>query len=48
MAASSWATLTESDGSVIPVVWRPLDDHAEALSLYPAVPGGWSDRLAAL
>ena len=30
------ATLTESDGSIVPVVWRPLDDAEEALPLYPA------------
>jgi ADP-ribose pyrophosphatase YjhB (NUDIX family) len=48
LPAPSGATLTESDGSVVPVVWRPLDDHAEALPLYPAVPGGWSERLSAL
>lgn len=30
------ATLTESDGSVVPVVWRPFDDSGERLPLYPA------------
>lgn len=45
LPARSGATLTESDGSVVPVVWRPLDDGAETLPLYPAVPGGWSNRL---
>lgn len=30
------ATLTESDGSVVPVVWRPFDDSDESLPLYPA------------
>ena len=30
------ATLTESDGSVVPVVWRPVDDSAEPLPLFPA------------
>lgn len=30
------ATLTESDGTVVPVVWRSFDDDAEALPLYPA------------
>ncbi len=48
LPALEGATLTESDGSVVPVVWRPLDDDAEALPLYPEVPGGWGVRLAAL
>lgn len=30
------ATLTESDGSVVPVVWRPFDDDTEQLPVYPA------------
>lgn len=30
------ATLTESDGSVVPVVWRPFDDQDEPLPLFPA------------
>jgi len=34
--AAEGATLTESDGSVVPVVWRSFDDDAEALPLYPA------------
>jgi ADP-ribose pyrophosphatase YjhB (NUDIX family) len=34
--AAEGATLTESDGSVVPVVWRRFDDDAEALPLYPA------------
>lgn len=29
------ATLTESDGSVVPVVWRPLADDDEQLPVYP-------------
>ncbi|MEO7130258.1 MAG: NUDIX domain-containing protein [Dermatophilaceae bacterium] len=32
----SGATLTESDGSVVPVVWRPFDDRDEPLPLFPA------------
>ncbi|WP_144782013.1 NUDIX domain-containing protein [Microbacterium sp. BH-3-3-3] len=28
-------TLTESDGSVVPVVWRPLDAREESAPLYP-------------
>lgn len=34
--AATDATLTESDGSVVPVVWRPLDDGDEPLPVYPA------------
>ena len=29
-------SLTESDGAVVPVVWRSFDDAAEVLPLYPA------------
>ncbi|GAA2054901.1 hypothetical protein GCM10009820_14400 [Leifsonia soli] len=28
-------TLTESDGSVVPVVWRPVDDVDVKVPLYP-------------
>ncbi|MFE6733619.1 NUDIX domain-containing protein [Microbacterium sp. NPDC057650] len=34
-------TLTESDGSVAPVVWRPLDDAELAVPLYPAAASEW-------
>ena len=34
--AATGATLTESDGSVVPVVWRPFDDGAEPVPVYPA------------
>ncbi|WP_146008152.1 NUDIX hydrolase [Microbacterium aurantiacum] len=34
--AATGATLTESDGSVVPVVWRPFDDSAEQVPVYPA------------
>ncbi len=39
------ATLTEIDGSVVPVVWRPVDDEDEPLPLYPAAAVDWVDRL---
>lgn len=39
------ATLTESDGAVVPVVWRPLDDAEESLPLYPAAVRPWLARL---
>ncbi len=34
-------TLTESDGSVVPVVWRPFDDADVAIPLYPAGARDW-------
>lgn len=34
--ATTGATLTESDGSVVPVVWRSFDDGAGHLPVYPA------------
>ncbi len=34
--AATGATLTESDGSVVPVVWRPFADSAEQVPVYPA------------
>ncbi len=34
--APNGAQLTESDGSVVPVVWRPFDDAFEPLPLFPA------------
>ncbi|MEO7058124.1 MAG: NUDIX domain-containing protein, partial [Lapillicoccus sp.] len=34
--ARAGARLRESDGAVLPVVWRPLHDAAETLPLYPA------------
>ncbi len=40
------ATLTESDGSIVPVVWRPFDDTGEALPLYPAGVVPWIRHLA--
>ena len=43
--ASSGATLVEADGSVVPVVWRPIDDGAEALPLYPAEAAAWLHHL---
>ncbi|MGW8483712.1 NUDIX domain-containing protein [Microbacterium sp. NPDC055903] len=39
--AESGGTLTESDGSIVPVVWRPFDDAAEAEPLYPAGVDEW-------
>ena len=42
---TSDATLTEIDGSVVPVVWRPMNDEDEPLPLYPAAAGDWVRRL---
>ncbi len=39
------ATLTESDGSVVPVIWRPFDDADESVPLYPAGVVPWIRRL---
>src|SRR4249919_416175 len=39
------ATLTESDGSVVPVVWRPFDDADEPVPLYPAGVVPWVRHL---
>jgi len=41
----SAATLTESDGSIMPVVWRRLGDTDEPLPLYPAEAVPWVRRL---
>jgi ADP-ribose pyrophosphatase YjhB (NUDIX family) len=35
------ATLTEADGSVVPVVWRSPTDSDEDLPLYPAAANPW-------
>jgi ADP-ribose pyrophosphatase YjhB (NUDIX family) len=39
------ATLMESDGSTVPVVWRPFGDTGESLPLYPATAVPWAHRL---
>lgn len=36
LPACTNASLTESDGSVAPLVWRPLQDEHELLPLYPS------------
>ena len=46
--AAQDAFLTESDGSMVPVVWRPIDDAHESLPLYPAAAVPWVRRLAGL
>lgn len=39
------ASLTESDGSIVPVAWRPFDDAHEPLPLYPTEVGPWVRRV---
>jgi ADP-ribose pyrophosphatase YjhB (NUDIX family) len=41
------ASLTEIDGSVVPVVWRPIDDEHESLPLYPSATVSWVRSLSA-
>lgn len=40
------ATLTEIDGSVVPVVWRSFREDEESLPLYPPAAVDWIRRLA--
>jgi len=40
-APAEGGTLTESDGSVVPVVWRPFDDTGLMVPLYPAGANEW-------
>ncbi|MDR6970576.1 NUDIX domain-containing protein [Leifsonia shinshuensis] len=39
--AAEGGTLTESDGSVAPVVWRPVDDADVDVPLYPREANEW-------
>ncbi|MCE1174234.1 MAG: NUDIX domain-containing protein [Propionibacteriales bacterium] len=39
------ATLTESDGSRVPVVWRSFSGDSETVPLYPAPVEPWVQRL---
>ncbi|MGP6170656.1 NUDIX domain-containing protein [Microbacterium sp. A196] len=39
--AGEGGTLTESDGSVVPVVWRPFDDADVTMPLYPSGANDW-------
>ena len=43
---TSAATLTESEGSIVPVVWRRFADADEFLPLYPAEATRWIRRVA--
>ncbi|MGB7980219.1 MAG: hypothetical protein WCF36_05450 [Candidatus Nanopelagicales bacterium] len=40
------ATLTEADGSVVPVVWRSFQGEDEDLPLYPTAADAWARGLA--
>ncbi|MFF5626561.1 NUDIX domain-containing protein [Microbacterium sp. NPDC012755] len=41
MPPSEGGALTESDGSTVPVVWRPFDDAQLTVPLYPAAANEW-------
>lgn len=41
LPATANATLTEIDGSVVPVVWRSFREDMESLSLYPTAAQSW-------
>ncbi|MBM6401899.1 NUDIX domain-containing protein [Phycicoccus sonneratiae] len=45
--AAAGAVLTESDGSVVPVVWRSFDDERESVPLYPTAARPWVRATAA-
>lgn len=34
-------TLTESDGSIVPILWRPFDDNDVSAPLYPSAANRW-------
>jgi ADP-ribose pyrophosphatase YjhB (NUDIX family) len=46
LPASSNATLTEIDGSVVPVVWRSFREEDESVPLYPAPALAWVRHLS--
>lgn len=43
--AATNATLTEIDGNVVPVVWRPFREDEESLPLYPTAALPWTNDL---
>lgn len=45
LPATAGATLTEIDGSVVPVVWRSFLEDAESLPLYPSAALPWVHHL---
>ncbi|KJL18702.1 NADH pyrophosphatase [Microbacterium oxydans] len=40
-------TLTESDGSIVPILWRPFRDDDVSAPLYPSAANGWIRDIAA-
>ena len=46
MPAVEGGTLTESDGSTVPVVWRPFADADATVPLYPLAASEWIHDLA--
>ncbi len=48
LPATANATLTEIDGSVVPVVWRSLREDMESLPLYPTAAQSWVHDLPEL
>lgn len=45
---ASGATLTENDGTTVPVVWRSISGHGETLPLYPSAAELWVINLASV
>ncbi|WP_222124130.1 NUDIX domain-containing protein [Microbacterium paludicola] len=45
--ADEGGTLVESDGSVVPVVWRPFEEDGMATPLYPTNANDWIRRVRA-
>lgn len=47
LPATAGAILTESDGSVVPVVWRSLHEDTESVPLYPSAVAPWVHQVLA-
>jgi len=43
--AAQGATLTESDGTIVPVVWRSISGDGETVPLYPSAVEPWVRKL---
>jgi ADP-ribose pyrophosphatase YjhB (NUDIX family) len=46
--AAAGATLTESDGRVVPILWRSFNGGSESLPLYPSAVEPWVRGVAGL
>ena len=46
LPALAGASLTESDGTLVPVVWRRFSDDYEPVPLYPEAVGAWVRQVA--